>query len=220
MPPSLPCADREAEYGGCKMSCDVGKQQGCNRSPCSCLFPHMVEAPWKLSVHCVCALRGKEAGKDEQKKTLGLHLLLLNLLLRTLLPQCRLWNAPNKKDWRQGLMWTPVKEAEQSPEHVWTRRAPGGTPQPLWTSQEAGSPCWFEYIPDSISQVLHPPKSTTHRGCRISPLMDALRHAGICIKVKVLLLLCIFQSPNNKAHIFIWPNKTNEISSHLLGSMK
>lgn len=45
--------------------------------------------------------------------------------------------------------------------------------------------------------------------------MYASRHAGIWTEVKVLLLLHIFQSPNYKDHIFIWPNKTNEISSHL-----
>lgn len=50
--------------------------------------------------------------------------------------------------------------------------------------------------------------------------MYASRHAGICTGVKVLLLLHILQSPNYKAHIFIWPNKTNEISSHLLRSTK
>lgn len=52
------------------------------------------------------------------------------------------------------------------------------------------------------------------------PLMDASRHVGIWTGVKVFLLLHIFQSPNYRAHIFIQPNKTNEISSHVLRSTK
>lgn len=50
--------------------------------------------------------------------------------------------------------------------------------------------------------------------------MDASRHVGIWTGVKVFLLLHIFQSPNYRAHIFIQPNKTNEISSHVLRSTK
>lgn len=73
---------------------------------------------------------------------------------------------------------------------------------------------------DTHKKGLAPTKVHYRQSCGISPLMDTSRHAGICIRVKVLLLLHIFQSPNNKAHIFIWPYKTNEISSHFSGVNK
>lgn len=70
-----------------------------------------------------------------------------------------------------------------------------------------------------MKDVLRPLKSITQR-LQNEPLMHTSRHAGICTGVKVLLLLHIFQSSNYKAHIFIQPNKTDEISSHLLRSTK